>query len=54
MRLVRDCTLPLANQVAGLRYVAVRELPEDPEFDNWSFAHIIELRPRQMAPRGLY
>ena len=34
----------LADQIAGLRHLAVRELVGNPNFQVWSFAHIRDLR----------
>lgn len=34
----------LADRIAGLRHLAVRNLRGDPEFQVWSFAHITDLR----------
>ena len=34
----------LANQVARLRYRAVRDRGGNPQFEIWSFAHITDLR----------
>jgi len=33
-----------ARQVSGLRYRAVREVNQNPNFVIWSFAHIVDLR----------
>ena len=38
---------PYAQQVASMRYRAVRERGGNPEFVIWSFAHITDLRTRQ-------
>jgi len=37
----------LAEQVATMRYLAVRERQGKPDFQIWSFAHITDLRTRQ-------
>lgn len=42
--------LPFANQIARLRYRAVRERLGNPEFEIWSFAHITDMRTQ--AERG--
>lgn len=36
----------LADQIAGLRHRAVRNLNGNPHFEVWSFAHITDLRPQ--------
>ena len=40
----REELSPFANQIARLRYRAVRERLGNPEFEIWSFAHISDLR----------
>jgi len=40
----REELSPFANQIARLRYRAVREKLGNPEFEIWSFAHIGDLR----------
>ena len=43
----------LANQVARLRYRAVRERRGNPQFEIWSFAHITDLRTQAERDDGL-
>ena len=43
----------LANQVARLRYRAVRERFGNPQFEIWSFAHITDLRTQAERDDGL-
>ena len=40
----RDELSPFANQIAELRYRAVRQRMGNPRFEIWSFAHITDLR----------
>lgn len=45
----------LADQIAGLRHLAVRNLDGRPNFQIWSFAHITDLRTlteRQLEAGG--
>ena len=43
----------LANQVARLRYRAVRDRLGNPQFEIWSFAHITDLRTQAERDDGL-
>ena len=43
----------LANQVARLRYRAIRERLGNPQFEIWSFAHITDLRTQAERDDGL-
>ena len=43
---------PFGNQIARLRYRAVRERLGNPEFENWNFAHITDLRTQAERDEG--
>jgi Protein of unknown function (DUF3800) len=43
----RDELSPFVQQVARLRYLAVRKRQGNPKFEVWSFAHINDLRTRE-------
>ena len=47
----REELSPFANQIARLRYRAVRHRMGNPEFEIWSFAHITDLRTQANAMR---
>ena len=42
----REELSPFADQIAGLRYRAVRERFGNAQFEIWSFSHITDLRTR--------
>ena len=48
----REELSPFANQIARLRYRAVRERLGNPEFEIWSFAHITDLRTQAERDEG--
>ena len=49
----REELSPFANQIARLRYRAVRERLGNPEFEIWSFAHITDLRTQAEREEGV-
>ena len=49
----REELAPFADQVAGLRYRAVRERLGNPEFEIWSFARITDLRTLAERDEGM-
>ena len=49
----REELSPFANQIARLRYRAVRERLGNPEFEIWSFAHITDMRTQAEREEGV-